>query len=35
MESAEWEGLIKPQCKTTEDWVYGMVSARWAPSRAG
>lgn len=26
MESAEWEGLIKPQCKTTEDWVYGMVS---------
>ena len=26
MESAEWEALIKPQCKTTEDWVYGMVS---------
>lgn len=26
MESAEWEGLIKPMCKTTEDWVYGMVS---------
>lgn len=27
MESAEWEGLIKPMIKTTEDWVYGMVSA--------
>ena len=26
MESAEWEGLIKPMIKTTEDWVYGMVS---------
>ena len=26
MESAEWEALIKPQCKTREDWVYGMVS---------
>lgn len=26
MESAEWEGLIKPMLKTTEDWVYGMVS---------
>lgn len=26
MESAEWEALIKPQCKTREDWVYGMVA---------
>lgn len=26
MQSAEWDALIKPQCKTTEDWVYGMVS---------
>ncbi|MDP2275016.1 MAG: 4-vinyl reductase [Archangium sp.] len=26
MESAEWEGLIKPMIKTQEDWVYGMVS---------
>jgi predicted hydrocarbon binding protein len=26
MESAEWEGLIKPMIKTTEDWIYGMVS---------
>ncbi|MFT3711086.1 MAG: 4-vinyl reductase [Archangium sp.] len=26
MESAEWEGLIKPMIKTTEDWVYGMVA---------
>lgn len=26
MESAEWEGLIKPMITTTEDWVYGMVS---------
>jgi predicted hydrocarbon binding protein len=26
MESAEWEGLIKPMLKTQEDWVYGMVS---------
>lgn len=26
MESAEWEGLIKPMTRTSEDWVYGMVS---------
>jgi drug/metabolite transporter superfamily protein YnfA len=26
MESAEWQALIEPQCKTREDWVYGMVS---------
>jgi hypothetical protein len=26
MESAEWEALIKPQCRTREDWVYGMVA---------
>ena len=26
MESAEWEGLIKPQCKTREDWAFGMVA---------
>lgn len=26
MESAEWEGLIKPMIRTTEDWVYGMTA---------
>jgi hypothetical protein len=26
MESAEWEGLIKPQCRSREDWVYGMIA---------
>jgi hypothetical protein len=26
MESAEWEGLIKPMLRNTEDWVYGMLS---------
>lgn len=26
MESAEWEALVRPQCKTPEDWVYGMVA---------
>lgn len=26
MESAEWDGLIKPMIRSTEDWVYGMVS---------
>lgn len=26
MESAEWEGLIKPMIRNTEDWVYGMLS---------
>ena len=26
MLSAEWDALIKPQCQTREDWVYGMVS---------
>lgn len=26
MESAEWDALIRPQCKTREDWVYGMVA---------
>lgn len=26
MESAEWEGLIKPMLRSTEDWIYGMVS---------
>ncbi len=26
MESAEWEALIKPQCRTREDWAYGMVA---------
>lgn len=26
MESAEWEGLIKPMLKSTEDWIYGMLS---------
>ena len=26
MESAEWQALIEPQCKSREDWVYGMVS---------
>jgi hypothetical protein len=40
MESAEWEALIKPQCQTREDWVYGMVSVvnalgwgRWSVAR--
>ncbi len=39
MESAEWEGLIKPMIRSTEDWVYGMVSVvnalgwgRWSVS---
>nr|WP_228530593.1 MULTISPECIES: 4-vinyl reductase [Myxococcaceae] len=27
MESAEWEALVKPQCRTREDWLYGMVAA--------
>lgn len=26
MESAEWNGLIKPMCKTKEDWVHGIVA---------
>jgi hypothetical protein len=26
MESAEWEGLIKPMIGSTEDWIYGMTS---------
>ena len=26
MESAEWEGLIKPMLKTREDWVHGIVA---------
>lgn len=26
MESAEWEALIKPQCATREDWIFGMVA---------
>ena len=26
MESAEWNGLIKPMCKTREDWVHGIVA---------
>jgi len=26
MTSAEWDAVIKPQCKTREDWVHGMVA---------
>ena len=26
MESAEWNGMIKPMCKTREDWVHGIVA---------
>ncbi len=26
MESAEWDAVVKPQCKTQEDWVHGMVA---------
>jgi len=26
MSSAEWDAVIKPQCKTKEDWVHGMVA---------
>ncbi|MEC7525030.1 MAG: hypothetical protein VYE22_34430 [Myxococcota bacterium] len=26
MTSAEWDAVVKPQCKTTEDWVHGMVA---------
>ena len=26
MESAEWEALVRPMCKTDEDWVHGMVA---------
>lgn len=26
MESAEWNGLIKPMCQTREDWVHGIVA---------
>ena len=26
MSSPEWDGVIKPQCKTREDWVHGMVA---------
>lgn len=26
MESAEWEGLIKPMLSSTEDWIFGMLS---------
>ena len=26
MESAEWNGMIKPMCKTKEDWVHGIVA---------
>jgi hypothetical protein len=26
MESAEWDALIAPQCKTRQDWAYGLVS---------
>jgi hypothetical protein len=39
MESAEWDALIAPQCKTKEDWAYGLVSVinalgwgRWSVS---
>jgi hypothetical protein len=27
MSSGEWDAVIKPQCKTREDWVHGMVAA--------
>lgn len=26
MTSPEWDAVVKPQCKTTEDWVHGMVA---------
>ena len=26
MTSAEWDAVIRPQCKTSEDWVHGMVA---------
>lgn len=26
MTSGEWDAVIKPQCKTREDWVHGMVA---------
>ena len=26
MTSAEWDAVIRPQCKTNEDWVHGMVA---------
>ena len=26
MESDEWAGLVKPMCKTREDWVHGIVA---------
>lgn len=26
MTSAEWDAVIKPQCKTQEDWIHGMVA---------
>ena len=26
MTSAEWDAVIRPQCKTREDWVHGMVA---------
>ncbi len=26
MTSAEWDAVVKPQCKVTEDWVHGMVA---------
>ncbi|MDX2010289.1 MAG: V4R domain-containing protein [Myxococcaceae bacterium] len=26
MESAEWEALVKPMIRSTEDWVYGMTA---------
>lgn len=26
MTSAEWDAVIRPQCRTSEDWVHGMVA---------
>ncbi len=26
MKSAEWDAVVRPQCKTKEDWVHGMVA---------
>lgn len=26
MTSAEWNAVVRPQCRTTEDWVHGMVA---------
>lgn len=26
MTSAEWDAVVKPQCRTTEDWVHGMAA---------